>query len=151
LSVDSTQKSKMENQKSNKVKAKEKRKRGLWSPEEDTKLYNHIITFGVDSWSSLPRKAGNLSLSLYLSISLSLSLSLPLSLSVLAASFFLSFSFSLKKQSCLLSNKEKNRAVFLSLFLRDGQPVKGSLSLCSASIIEKLLAIYSPLVALIQY
>jgi Myb-like DNA-binding domain len=48
----------MENQ------AKEKRKRGLWSSEEDAKLYNYISTFGVDSWSSLPRKAGNLSLSL---------------------------------------------------------------------------------------
>ncbi|KAJ3702214.1 hypothetical protein LUZ61_005919 [Rhynchospora tenuis] len=46
----------MENHDGN--KAKEKRRRGLWTPEEDMKLYNYITTYGVDSWSSLPQNAG---------------------------------------------------------------------------------------------
>ncbi|KAG8045046.1 hypothetical protein GUJ93_ZPchr0008g12815 [Zizania palustris] len=37
---------------------KPKLKRGLWSPEEDEKLYNHIIRYGVGCWSSVPKLAG---------------------------------------------------------------------------------------------
>ncbi|EMS51409.1 Myb-related protein Hv33 [Triticum urartu] len=33
-------------------------RKGLWSPEEDEKLYNHIIRHGVGCWSSVPRLAG---------------------------------------------------------------------------------------------
>ncbi|KAJ4821655.1 Myb-related protein [Rhynchospora pubera] len=35
-----------------------KLRKGLWSPEEDEKLYNHIIRFGVGCWSSVPKLAG---------------------------------------------------------------------------------------------
>ncbi|CAL4975940.1 unnamed protein product [Urochloa decumbens] len=35
-----------------------KLRRGLWSPEEDEKLYNHIIRYGVGCWSSVPKLAG---------------------------------------------------------------------------------------------
>lgn len=38
---------------------KEKIRKGLWSPEEDQKLYNHISKFGVGCWSSVPKLAGN--------------------------------------------------------------------------------------------
>ncbi|KAL8043380.1 hypothetical protein ABFX02_09G116100 [Erythranthe guttata] len=38
--------------------SKQKVKRGLWSPEEDQKLINHISTFGHSCWSSVPRLAG---------------------------------------------------------------------------------------------
>ncbi|CAL9760643.1 unnamed protein product [Musa acuminata subsp. burmannicoides] len=31
---------------------KQKIRKGLWSPEEDEKLYNHIIRYGVGCWSS---------------------------------------------------------------------------------------------------
>ncbi|KAJ3684230.1 hypothetical protein LUZ61_013394 [Rhynchospora tenuis] len=41
-----------------KCKANPKRKRHLWSPDEDEKLCNHITWFGVDHWSSLPKLAG---------------------------------------------------------------------------------------------
>ncbi|KMT10681.1 hypothetical protein BVRB_5g117940 [Beta vulgaris subsp. vulgaris] len=37
--------------------AKQKLKKGLWSPEEDEKLYNHITRFGVGCWSSVPKLA----------------------------------------------------------------------------------------------
>ncbi|KAI3455576.1 hypothetical protein Pfo_012239, partial [Paulownia fortunei] len=37
---------------------KQKVKRGLWSPEEDEKLINHISTFGHGCWSTVPRLAG---------------------------------------------------------------------------------------------
>uniref|UniRef100_A0A0D9V1T9 Uncharacterized protein n=1 Tax=Leersia perrieri TaxID=77586 RepID=A0A0D9V1T9_9ORYZ len=37
---------------------KAKLRRGLWSPEEDEKLYNHIIRYGVGCWSSVPKLAG---------------------------------------------------------------------------------------------
>ncbi|KAK8581144.1 hypothetical protein V6N13_144187 [Hibiscus sabdariffa] len=37
---------------------KQKVKRGLWSPEEDKKLINHITTYGHGCWSSVPRLAG---------------------------------------------------------------------------------------------
>nr|CDM83048.1 unnamed protein product [Triticum aestivum] len=37
---------------------KPKLRRGLWSPEEDEKLYNHIIRYGNGCWSSVPRLAG---------------------------------------------------------------------------------------------
>nr|XP_043637833.1 transcription factor MYB8-like [Erigeron canadensis] len=33
-------------------------KKGLWSPEEDEKLYTYITKFGVGSWSSVPQLAG---------------------------------------------------------------------------------------------
>jgi myb proto-oncogene protein len=35
-----------------------KLRKGLWSPEEDDKLYNHIIRHGVGCWSSVPKLAG---------------------------------------------------------------------------------------------
>ncbi|XBJ12105.1 hypothetical protein VPH35_016689 [Triticum aestivum] len=35
-----------------------KLRKGLWSPEEDEKLYNHIIRHVVGCWSSVPRLAG---------------------------------------------------------------------------------------------
>jgi myb proto-oncogene protein len=38
--------------------SKPKLRRGLWSPEEDEKLYNHIIRYGVGCWSSVPKVAG---------------------------------------------------------------------------------------------
>ncbi|XP_020105478.1 myb-related protein Hv33-like [Ananas comosus] len=37
---------------------KQKLRKGLWSPEEDEKLYNHIIRHGVGCWSSVPKLAG---------------------------------------------------------------------------------------------
>ncbi|PKU65185.1 Transcription factor MYB86 [Dendrobium catenatum] len=37
---------------------KQKLRKGLWSPEEDEKLFNHIIRFGVGCWSSVPKLAG---------------------------------------------------------------------------------------------
>ncbi|XP_051135463.1 MYB-like transcription factor EOBII [Andrographis paniculata] len=37
---------------------KQKVKRGLWSPEEDQKLINHIQTYGHGCWSTVPRLAG---------------------------------------------------------------------------------------------
>ncbi|XP_009395536.2 myb-related protein Hv33-like [Musa acuminata AAA Group] len=36
----------------------QKIRKGLWSPEEDEKLYNHIIRYGVGCWSSVPKLAG---------------------------------------------------------------------------------------------
>ncbi|KAL4357773.1 hypothetical protein AHAS_Ahas09G0220200 [Arachis hypogaea] len=39
-------------------KAKPKYKKGLWSPEEDNKLKNHIVKHGHGCWSSVPIKAG---------------------------------------------------------------------------------------------
>nr|BAK02362.1 predicted protein [Hordeum vulgare subsp. vulgare] len=35
-----------------------KLRKGLWSPEEDERLYNHIIRHGVGCWTSIPRLAG---------------------------------------------------------------------------------------------
>ncbi|KAL1812440.1 hypothetical protein ACET3Z_022505 [Daucus carota] len=37
---------------------KPKLRKGLWSPEEDEKLFNHIARFGVGCWSSVPKLAG---------------------------------------------------------------------------------------------
>lgn len=37
---------------------KQKLRKGLWSPEEDEKLYNYITTYGVGCWSSVPKLAG---------------------------------------------------------------------------------------------
>lgn len=37
---------------------KKKLRRGLWSPEEDEKLMNHIAKYGHGSWSSMPKLAG---------------------------------------------------------------------------------------------
>ncbi|KAK9090331.1 hypothetical protein Sjap_023508 [Stephania japonica] len=37
---------------------KQKLKKGLWSPEEDQKLFNHITKYGVGCWSSVPKQAG---------------------------------------------------------------------------------------------
>uniref|UniRef100_I1NR10 Uncharacterized protein n=2 Tax=Oryza TaxID=4527 RepID=I1NR10_ORYGL len=38
----------------------QKLRKGLWSPEEDEKLYNHIYRYGVGCWSSVPKLAGRL-------------------------------------------------------------------------------------------
>jgi myb proto-oncogene protein len=45
-----------------------KLRRGLWSPEEDEKLYNHIIRYGVGCWSSVPKLAGVLGFAFFLLI-----------------------------------------------------------------------------------
>lgn len=37
---------------------KQKLKKGLWSPEEDEKLLNHITKYGHGCWSSVPKQAG---------------------------------------------------------------------------------------------
>ncbi|KAM7274238.1 hypothetical protein ACFE04_028902 [Oxalis oulophora] len=37
---------------------KQKLRKGLWSPEEDEKLYDYITKFGVGCWSSIPKLAG---------------------------------------------------------------------------------------------
>ncbi|CAD6216960.1 unnamed protein product [Miscanthus lutarioriparius] len=37
---------------------KKKLRRGLWSPEEDDKLINHIAKYGHGCWSSVPKLAG---------------------------------------------------------------------------------------------
>ncbi|XP_074577351.1 transcription factor MYB61-like [Curcuma longa] len=37
---------------------KQKVKRGLWSPEEDEKLIDHIIKHGHNCWSTVPKEAG---------------------------------------------------------------------------------------------
>nr|GMD88497.1 transcription factor MYB86-like [Ipomoea batatas] len=37
---------------------KQKLRKGLWSPEEDEKLVNHIEKFGHGCWSSVPKLAG---------------------------------------------------------------------------------------------
>jgi transcription factor MYB, plant len=39
--------------------AKKKLRRGLWSPEEDEKLMNHIAKYGLGCWSSVAKLAGN--------------------------------------------------------------------------------------------
>ncbi|KAF1861148.1 hypothetical protein Lal_00000567 [Lupinus albus] len=39
-------------------KAKPKHRKGLWSPEEDNKLRNHILNHGHGCWSSVSIKAG---------------------------------------------------------------------------------------------
>ncbi|KAM7479864.1 hypothetical protein LguiA_028077 [Lonicera macranthoides] len=36
----------------------QKLRKGLWSPEEDEKLFNYITRFGVGCWSSVPKLAG---------------------------------------------------------------------------------------------
>nr|BAC07124.1 Myb-like DNA-binding protein-like [Oryza sativa Japonica Group]BAC10033.1 Myb-like DNA-binding protein-like [Oryza sativa Japonica Group] len=38
--------------------ARKKLRRGLWSPEEDEKLMNHIAKYGHGCWSSVPKLAG---------------------------------------------------------------------------------------------
>ncbi|KAL6997118.1 hypothetical protein U1Q18_007240 [Sarracenia purpurea var. burkii] len=37
---------------------KPKLRKGLWSPEEDEKLFNYITRFGIGCWSSVPKLAG---------------------------------------------------------------------------------------------
>ncbi|XP_074576897.1 transcription factor MYB61-like [Curcuma longa] len=37
---------------------KQKLRKGLWSPDEDEKLFNHIIKHGHGCWSSVPKLAG---------------------------------------------------------------------------------------------
>lgn len=37
---------------------KQKLRKGLWSPEEDEKLFNHITKYGHGCWSSVPKQAG---------------------------------------------------------------------------------------------
>ncbi|XP_068642883.1 myb-related protein Hv33-like [Aristolochia californica] len=37
---------------------KQKLRKGLWSPEEDEKLFNYITKFGIGCWSSVPKQAG---------------------------------------------------------------------------------------------
>jgi myb proto-oncogene protein len=47
---------------------KQKLRKGLWSPEEDEKLLNHITKYGHGCWSSVPKQAGKLYIILYYSI-----------------------------------------------------------------------------------
>lgn len=54
---------------------KEKIRKGLWSPEEDQKLYNHISKFGVGCWSSVPKLAGNYIIMLLLAQKILISMS----------------------------------------------------------------------------
>ncbi|KAL6549467.1 hypothetical protein OROHE_008584 [Orobanche hederae] len=42
----------------NSCSPKQKLRKGLWSPEEDEKLYNYIKNYGVGCWSSVPKLAG---------------------------------------------------------------------------------------------
>ncbi|GER27069.1 myb domain protein 86 [Striga asiatica] len=42
----------------NSCNAKQKMRKGLWSPEEDEKLHNHITKYGIGCWSSVPKLAG---------------------------------------------------------------------------------------------
>ena len=37
---------------------KQKLRKGLWAPEEDEKLMNHITKHGHGCWSSVPKLAG---------------------------------------------------------------------------------------------
>jgi hypothetical protein len=37
---------------------KQKLRKGLWSPEEDEKLMNHITKHGHGCWSTVPKLAG---------------------------------------------------------------------------------------------
>uniref|UniRef100_A0A453AZL8 Uncharacterized protein n=1 Tax=Aegilops tauschii subsp. strangulata TaxID=200361 RepID=A0A453AZL8_AEGTS len=37
---------------------KKRLKRGLWSPEEDEKLMNHVAQYGYGCWSSVAKIAG---------------------------------------------------------------------------------------------
>ncbi|KAL5076426.1 hypothetical protein RYX36_015410 [Vicia faba] len=39
---------------------KQKLRKGLWSPEEDEKLFHYITIFGVGCWSSVPKLAAQL-------------------------------------------------------------------------------------------
>ncbi|GAU11366.1 hypothetical protein TSUD_343570, partial [Trifolium subterraneum] len=39
---------------------KQKLRKGLWSPEEDEKLLNHITKYGHGCWSSVPKQAAQL-------------------------------------------------------------------------------------------
>ncbi|XP_074293606.1 transcription factor LAF1-like [Silene latifolia] len=41
-----------------KKKLSRKHKRGLWSPEEDQRLQDHILQHGIVCWTSLPANAG---------------------------------------------------------------------------------------------
>ncbi|GFP79886.1 transcription factor myb86 [Phtheirospermum japonicum] len=42
----------------NSCNMKQKLRKGLWSPEEDEKLYLYITNYGVGCWSSVPKLAG---------------------------------------------------------------------------------------------
>ncbi|CAM8982313.1 unnamed protein product [Rhodiola kirilowii] len=42
----------------NTTATRQKVRKGLWSPEEDEKLYNYITRYGVGCWSSVPKLAG---------------------------------------------------------------------------------------------
>jgi hypothetical protein len=37
---------------------KQRLRKGLWSPEEDEKLMNHIVKHGHGCWSTVPKLAG---------------------------------------------------------------------------------------------
>lgn len=43
-------------------------KKGLWTPEEDFILINHINKYGHKNWRALPRQAGNSNLNLVLEL-----------------------------------------------------------------------------------
>lgn len=45
---------------------KQKLRKGLWSPEEDEKLSSYIVKHGHGCWSSVPKLAGTLLVSLSL-------------------------------------------------------------------------------------
>lgn len=44
---------------------KQKLRKGLWSPEEDEKLLNYITKHGHGCWSTVPKLAGHISISLF--------------------------------------------------------------------------------------
>lgn len=41
-------------------------RKGLWSPDEDERLYSHITHYGVGTWSSVAELAGNASTYMYI-------------------------------------------------------------------------------------
>ncbi|KAL5228394.1 hypothetical protein ABZP36_016659 [Zizania latifolia] len=40
--------------------AEAKERKGLWTPEEDKRLYTHITCCGVSTWSSVAQLAGKI-------------------------------------------------------------------------------------------
>lgn len=37
-----------------------KHRKGLWSPDEDQKLRDYVMNYGLGCWSAVPMNAGNL-------------------------------------------------------------------------------------------
>ena len=71
---------------SDQLETKEDKKmmrKGLWSPDEDERLYSHITHYGVGTWSSVAELAGrhiyiNITLVYFVCVCVCVSLSLSL-------------------------------------------------------------------------